>query len=232
MKYGGPLLSSPSWGPTNEKLALSVDGNLCIVNLNGDSLTPLTYSGQDFGCSWSNDGKTIAYTKTICDPDCGIEALDLSSHISRLVAQYGGSASWSPNSKTIYYYHNVFLAKPDPYPAEYAGFVLARIDITTFKIDSLFFVANPNLRFEDCAVSPDEQEILFSAAEAGPHSNIWKIDLSSHQMSQLTESGGQSPSYSPDGSTIVYSNTYISEGGLWRMDRNGANKKRLTTLRR
>jgi Tol biopolymer transport system component len=48
----------------------------------------------------------------------------------------------------------------------------------------------------------------------------------------MTYKGGNCPAYSPSGDKIVYTNTNINEGGLWIMNRDGANKHRLTKLKR
>ncbi len=227
------VFSSPSWNPTNDRIALSIDGNISVVKVDGDSLIQLTNTGEDFACSWSYDGENIAYTKTICDPTCGIVVLTIRNNSTKIVAQFGMDASWNSASRKIYFCHTVFLPKPDPMPSEYAGFVFERVDLDTGLKDSLFYVANSELWLNDCTVSPDESEILFSAAEgAPPRSNIWKLELSTGVVTQLTQKGGRSPSYSPDGFSIVYSNTNASEGGLWIMDRTGGNKRRLTRLAR
>jgi Tol biopolymer transport system component len=229
------FLSSPSWSPDNEKIAVSIEGNIYTVQTNGDSLTRLTNTGEDFFCNWSPDGRYIAYTKSICDPECGIMLYDFSNGSAAIKTQYGSYASWSSDSKRVYYRNNFYITDPETQRGDYKGFVFKRIDVNTLKEDSLFYVksSDGDLYLQDCTVSPNEEEILFAASYGSPPQiNIWKIVLQKGEMFQMTFDGGNYPSYSPAGDKIVYTNTNINEGGIWIMNRDGSNKQKLTELKR
>lgn len=229
------FLSSPTWSPNNETITVSIEGNLYTVNINGDSLRMLTNTGEDFFCNLSPDGGYLAYTKTICDPECGIMLYDFSNGTTTLKTQYGSSASWSEDSKRVYYRNFFYITDPKIKQGDYAGFVFKRIDLLTLKTDSLFYVksSDGDLYIQDCTVSPDEREILFSASYGSPAQiNIWKIILQTGEMFQITFDGGNYPSYNHTGDKIAYTNTNIKEGGIWIMNRDGSNKQRLTKLNR
>lgn len=231
--YG--FLSSPTWSPDNKEIAVSIEGNLYIVEINGGSTRMLTNTGEDFHCNWSPDGKYIAYTKSICDPECGVSIYDLSYNTKQVIGMYGSYASWSSDSKRVYYYNNFYITDPETQRGDYKGFVFKRVDVNTLAIDSLFYVKSSDgeLYLQDCTVSPDEKEILFAAYYGSPpQMNIWKIVLQTGEMSKMTYDGGGYPSYNPAGDKIVYTNTNINEGGIWIMNKDGSNKQRLTKLNR
>jgi Tol biopolymer transport system component len=228
-------LNSPTWSPDNKKIAVSIDGNIYTAQRNGDSLIMLTNTAEDFFCNWSPGGRYIAYTKSICDPECGIMLYDLSNGTASIKTQYGSYASWSSDAKRVYYYNNFFIIDPETQAGDFKGFIFKRIDVNTSEVDSLFYVksSDSDLYLHDCAVSPDEKEILFAASYGPPPQiNIWKIVLQTGEMFQMTYEGGTWPSYNPAGDKIVYTNTNINEGGIWIMNKDVSNKQRLTKLNR
>lgn len=226
-------LSSPSWSPDASKLVTSIKGDLYIVKVNGDSLNRINSSGEDFSCQWSPNGRYIAYTKSICDPDCGIALYDLENSTTTIVGEFGGYAKWNSSSDKIYYYHTVY--KNEEGRGIYQGFTVKRVNINNMETDSLWFVdkTEKKIWLNGLAVSANENELLFAASYDYPtRSDIWKVNLETKEIIQLTFDGGACPAYSPDSKKIVYTNTNKNEGGLWIMNSDGTSKKRLTKMQR
>jgi Tol biopolymer transport system component len=67
--------------------------------------------------------------------------------------------------------------------------------------------------------------LLFSAFNPGEHANVFQLELGTYQLTQLTTTGGDQPSWSPDGTEIVYTNTQV--GRIWIMSADGSNKRPL-----
>ena len=76
------------------------------------SISILTNINEDNWCNWSPNGKYIAYSNTICDPECGIAIYNLEDNTNKIIAQYGMYASWNEKSDKIYYSHNYYIIHP------------------------------------------------------------------------------------------------------------------------
>lgn len=64
--------------------------------------------------------------------------------------------------------------------------------------------------------------------ESGPMDgsrDIWKLDLSSYELTKLTNQWSIMPDWSPDGTKIVY-----VSGGIWVMNSDGSNKTNIKPL--
>lgn len=227
------FFSSPSWSPGNERIVVSLSGSLYQVKVNGDSLVRLTYSDQDFWCEWIPSGNIIAYNKTICDPDCGIAILNLETNEKSVLSQFGKYPSWFSNSEETAFIRQ-FYKRPTPQDSvKHYGFTIWKVNLLTEREDSLFFFNAPGNFGRSCSISPNSLEVLVHIAEGIPvQYNIFKINLVNNSLIRLTTDGGAYPKWSPDGQAIVYTNTSINEGGLWLMNSDGSNKKRLTILNR
>lgn len=227
------FFSSPSWAPDDKRIVVSISGSLYQVKTNGDSLIRLTNSDQDFWCEWMPSGSIIAYNKTICDPDCGIAILNLENNDNSVISQFGQYPSWFSNSEEIAFLRQ-FYKRPTPQDSvKHYGFTIWKVKIQTGEEDSLFFINAPGSFGRSCSISPNSFEVLVHIEEGLPiQYNIFKINLENNLFIRLTTNGGAYPKWSPDGQTIVYTNTSINEGGLWIMNSDGTNKKSLTKLKR
>ncbi|MFH1197704.1 MAG: hypothetical protein V1720_18535 [bacterium] len=219
----------PTWLPDNETIVLSLNDVLHTIKYTGENFTKLTDSHPGVFMHSSPDGKYIVGILSVCNPQCGLALYDFSKDQSKLIRQYGGTASWSGDSKNIYFRTNEHKKIAGTDKSEYLGFVLRRINVYSSQEDSLYFHQNNTSFINSLAVSPDEKEIVCSVvAGSPPQYNLWKFIIETRQLIQLTFEGGDEPFYSPDGNLIVYINTKISEGGVWIMNRDGSNQHRLT----
>ena len=77
-------------------------------------------------------------------------------------------------------------------------------------------------------MSPKGDKIVLGVKGSNDYAEVWVLDLIQRTITQLTSDGGDYPSWSPDGTRIVYTRTQPGDGGLWVMNLDGSNKRRLT----
>jgi len=79
------------------------------------------------------------------------------------------------------------------------------------------------------ALSPDGREVLYTA-KTRTTMNIWKADLTSGIVQQLTDqSSDQLPKWSPDGKRIAFLSERDGTSHIYLMESDGTNRTRLTT---
>lgn len=67
--------------------------------------------------------------------------------------------------------------------------------------------------------------MVFESGPMGGGRYIYKLDLSSKELTKLTERVSEMPDWSPDGTKIVY-----VSGGIWVMNSDGSNKSNIKPL--
>jgi len=91
-------------------------------------------------------------------------------------------------------------------------------------------VANfPNMTFAP-RFSPDGQRVIMSLLRDDGNSNIFAMDLRSRNTTRLTNSNAidTSPSYSPDGSQIVFTSDRGGRAQIYVMGADGSNARRIS----
>jgi uncharacterized repeat protein (TIGR01451 family) len=77
----------------------------------------------------------------------------------------------------------------------------------------------------DPAYSPDGTRIAFSSC--GTSCAIWLMDADGSHQRQLTSGNDRYPSWSPDGTEIVYVHGTASSNGIWAMNADGSGRHEL-----
>ena len=205
-----------TWSPDSKWLMYTEGRNLFKIMATGDSITQITNAGSDTRPSWSPDGKRVAFVRN----DVSVMVLDFATGNATDIIDYADFPTWHPNGDIVVlvpgsYSYTLYAINPD-------SVANARV-LMTFQATSLCGFS---------FVSPKgiiEQEVVFANYQPYDYMNIWKADILGDQLTQLTVDGADYPSYSPDGSRIVYTRASSGDGGLWIMNEDGSGNHRLTT---
>lgn len=207
---------SPSWSPNGQWLVFTSGGIIQIINLAGDSIRtfpginniPLSYP------DWAKNNKYILFNSSfvngggvfICDPAF--------INVRQLFDQYqfsGFSGRWTPNSENIIYSKVSHVWKGGEI------FIIDTLGVEDKRI------TNDSMDDRDPILSPNGNFIASSK-------NVRIFIMNSNGTNQHKLDYGQSPSWYPNSSYIVYSNAnsdYTKEV-IWRIGIDGQNKVQLT----
>jgi Tol biopolymer transport system component len=226
----------PNWDPNGRSVIFMADlGDgqaIWQVNANGHQLhkvfTAPAGTGLDDGPAFTPDGRHIVFTR--CCPQVGGYALwEVDKHGRHLRevtdesvppgvdGPADGAPQVSPNGKLVAFGHDTADGVNSIATARLAGGPIHILTSPAFNAQA------PNW-------SPDGRHIVFWSASSG--ANIWAINPDGSDLTQLTfdtHTADLTPSYSPDGSKIIYSHVYPSgDRDLFTMNAGGTHQQRLS----
>ncbi|MDZ7360449.1 MAG: hypothetical protein ONB46_06940 [candidate division KSB1 bacterium] len=223
-----------AWSPDGRWIAFERGKQIYKVPVMGDSLDKsriqqLTFAGENFYPAWSPDGEWIAY-------DSNAESPRGANFIWKMKADGSGKRriayastegetrqpNWFPDNKMIL--HIRYLV--NTYSSE------------IFTMDENG--GNPlRLTFNNSTdyypqYSSDGRKIVFeSQSRNGGPPQIWIMNADGSNPQPLTTKGGVEPSWSPDGTKILFCRYDFGKfdphnGTVWVMNADGSNKRQLT----
>ncbi|MFQ6608342.1 MAG: DPP IV N-terminal domain-containing protein [Fidelibacterota bacterium] len=220
------------WSPDGKWLVFKFS-QIYKIKVNGDSLTQLSFEGNNSYPAFSYDGRWIAYNRSVCEGDstCGIWLINSNGEGNRFIIDYGMYPAWHPFSNQILYIRRVVMEG-----GQVLGDSVYVFDIENNENMPLFFLEGDN-RYPK--YSPDGEKIVFVS-----NAQIWVMDSDGSNLIQITTEGGLYPSWSPDGSQIVYLRYSFptvcefreynlgekGDGALWIMFADGTNQRQLTFI--
>lgn len=207
---------TPRWSPDGRSLAVSLEAQIQVVNLETGEARAVTDFGRNWFPSYSPDGARIAFNLTIPNDSSGIWIAEANGagDVRRIVSAFDDviSPAWSPDGGGIAFGAwegtdtgwRVWAVRPD-------GTDLRRLSDH-----------GPRDRFP--AWSPEGSSLAYTAKD-GVH--ILELATRSDRQLAGTErnwlASFQGVSWSPDGRCLVYNKEY-----LWVIDFDGGNNRQLT----
>jgi len=210
---------SPDWSPDGKWIVFEQGAQIYKIKSDGDSLTQLTFEGLNFFPSWSHDGKHIAYDSDVDDTKYDIWTMSPNGENKKNISQESDSLdqggwrrpNWNPDGNWII--HERYISGGE------VGTEIFIMDTSGSNAEWLVHGSSPKY-------SPDGQKVLYLCQPEGLYPQLWAIDIQSKNKTQLTQDGSWAGEWSPDGQSIVFTNTL--DGRLWIMNADGANWRQLT----
>lgn len=214
----------PEWSPDGNKIAYVNGGNIFVIDVETEEIRQLTDFGGSYYPCWSPNGKTIYFDTNHNDPNGAnvIWKMNSDGNNKQCISKHG-VGEWrdpqcSPDGEKILHQR----------PSAGIGWDFFIMDTTG---NNPIQLTSNDANERDADWSPQGDKIAYGSyfrKNEVEKSGIYIMELDNGKIYKINNGGGY-PSWSPDGSKIVYYDNYDEyHGTLWLMDSNGENKRQLT----
>ncbi|MFZ0821414.1 MAG: DPP IV N-terminal domain-containing protein [Candidatus Acidiferrales bacterium] len=223
---------TPRWSPDSSRIAFTcyapgprgvVSAQICIYSMVAGKLIAWPrWSGTNSSPAWSPDGSKIMFMSGMQgNPDLFVADAN-GSHPKRLTFSVGVNTSpaWNPKTgqEVVFVSDRAGAGHPQLYTMNVDG-----TNIEKIPLEDAGYVVDP-------AWSPNGQLIAFSWQRPDGNYDIYVMDVSTHQLVQLTRDTGRNerPCWAPDGRHIVFASTRTGSWQIWTMLADGSNARQIT----
>lgn len=213
-------LMSPAWSPDGKHLAFvtfqKAHSVVYVQNLETGAIRKVaSYPGINSAPAWSPNGRRLALSLSY-QGNAEIYVLNMASGKLRRITHSPAidtEPSWTPNGQSL-----IFTSDRGGLPQIY------RISLNGGDAKRLTFNGKSNA---DGEISPDGKSLLMVHQDDNGYS-IAVMDLKTHNLTMLTSGPlDEHPSYSPNGSMVIYSPATASGRGLAIVSVQGHAKEQL-----
>lgn len=218
--------SWPDWSPNGKRITFVRDHDIHVIDLDTEEVTRLTFWNECYYPSWSPDGERIAFDTNYNDPNGAnvIWMMDSDGENKTDISQHGigewRSPDWSIDGSMILHirYEAGGHPGPDLFTMDEYGNNPAKLT------DNVRDDRHPKW-------SPCGGRIAWESYGSGndPTSGVWVMNSDGSNQHLLASWAGR-PSWSPDGSQIVYAgyNEDSDTVTLWVMNTDGTDPHPIT----
>jgi len=217
-----PYSNSVEFSPNGEWLLINKGNIIYKIKNNNDSLTQLTFEGNNYFPTWSIDGEWIYYESDLNSPS-GINGIwkmkkDGTNKIRIIYNAYTGTINMvrqiNDTNKLITQH---FITGTGGAP-----------EITLFDIRDYTYhrLTNDNDWDMYPNISPDGNKVIFT--KQAYSFQIYSVKTDGTELTKLTDTQGYTSDFSPDGKCIVYCDSRPGNGRLWIKNLETGFKKQIT----
>jgi TolB protein len=217
-------IMSPAWSPDGRKLAyVSFENGKSEVYVqeikSGARRRASARKGINSAPAWSPDGTMLALTLSKGDGNLEIYTLNVSNQVLKRVTNWPSietEPSWSADGKQIY-----FTSDRSGGPQIY------RVDAQGGRPERVTFEGSYNAR---ARLAPDGKQIAVVHNDRGNY-RIAVVDIERAYTRVLTDGSlDESPSFAPNGETLIYASKLGNQGVLATVSVDGRFQQRIASV--